>query len=550
MDFLKTQITRIQEQLSGLSATQKMLVVSLLTIMVMTLLWWAHWAAEPEMSPLLDQSLTQDELGQIEMTLGGQSIPYKTVGDKVYIPAERKIDAMAILGYSQALPHNFDEGFDAMLKEMNWLDSPDKTDKMFLEEKQRLMASILRHFPGVQDASVVIDPTTERRLDGNDIQPVASIVLTTSRNNTIANRQLANSAAATVSQGQAGLARSNINVTIDGVSYSVKDKSDDSAGSDGDEVALQKQWEDHYRDKILQDALQDIHGAIVGVTVKINTSQSVTIKHTVDPKQVVSIPTQTEETSDEQTAEPAAQQEVGAVPNTAMSLPSGGGGGGGSTNTTDKSQYYVDGSKVDITTKQGPGDATLLAASVRIPAAYFIQAYKNENGGKDPDDPTALTNYINVQLLQIKGAIKGCAPVPTDDALFVGSYSDVTPTEAPVELQAAAASPLTGVVGRHGKEIGVGVLAVLSLFMVSMMVRKGVPATTVNVMQGDEGGDEPTLNGNESIVGQASENANSLDGMELDPETVKAQQMLEQVQQMVTTNPDSAANLVKRWLNR
>ena len=80
------------------------------------------------------------------------------------------------------------------------------------------------------------------------------------------------------------------------------------------------------------------------------------------------------------------------------------------------------------------------------------------------------------------------------------------------------------------------------------MVRKGVPAAaTVEVMNS---GDEPTLNGNESIVGQASENANSLDGMELDPETVKAQQMLDQVQQMVTANPDSAANLVKRWLNR
>jgi flagellar biosynthesis/type III secretory pathway M-ring protein FliF/YscJ len=38
--------------------------------------------------------------------------------------------------------------------------------------------------------------------------------------------------------------------------------------------------------------------------------------------------------------------------------------------------------------------------------------------------------------------------------------------------------------------------------------------------------------------------------MELDEETVKAQRMVDQVQQMVESNPDSAANLVKRWLNR
>ena len=548
MEFLKAQITRIQEQLAGLSATQKMLVVSLLTIMVMTLLWWAHWAAEPEMSPLLDQSLSQDELGQISTSLQSQAIPYKMVGDKVYVPADRKLEVLAVLGYSQALPRNFDQGFDEMIKQMNMLDSPDKTDKMFLEERQRMLASILRRFPGVQDAAVVIDPTTERRLDGNDVQPVATVMVTTPRNSTVANRQLAQAVAGTVSGAQAGLLRSNIHVTIDGVPFVIKDPTDDGMGSGDEGVELQKQWEDHYREKILQDALQDIHGAIVGVTVKVDTSQTVTTTHAIDPKQVVSIPTHTQETTDDQNAAPAAQQEVGAVPNTELSLPSAGGGGGGSNSTSDQTEFETDHFKKEEVVKQGPGGATLLAASVRIPRTYFIQAYKNENGGKDPDDPAALTAYMNAELLQIRGAIKGCAPVPSDDALYVGSYSDVMPPEAPIDQQAAVSSPLTGAVGRHGKEIGVGLLAVLSLFMVSMMVRKGVPAAaTVEVMNS---GDEPTLNGNESIVGQASENANSLDGMELDPETVKAQQMLDQVQQMVTANPDSAANLVKRWLNR
>jgi flagellar biosynthesis/type III secretory pathway M-ring protein FliF/YscJ len=549
MEFLKAQITRIQEQLAGLSATQKMLVVSLLTIMVMTLLWWAHWAAEPEMSPLLDQSLSQDELGAIATNLQAQAIPYKTVGDKVFVPADRKVEVLAILGYSQALPRNFDQGFDEMTKQMNWLDPPDKTDKMFLEEKQRLLVSIIRRFPGVQDAAVVIDPTTERRLDGNDIQPVATVMVTTSRNSTTANRQLADAVAGAVSGAQAGLARNNINVTIDGIPFSIKEKSADDMGSDDDGVELQKHWEDLYREKILTGALQDIRGAIVGVTVKVDTAQTVTTTHTVDPKQVVSLPTHTQETTDDQTAEPASSQEVGAVPNTAMSLPSGGGGGGGSNSSSDQTEFENDHSKKDIIIKQGSGEATLVSASVRIPRTYFIQAYKNENGGKEPDDPTVLTNYMNQQLLGIRSSIKGCAPLG-DDALYVSSYSDVMPPEAPVDLQAVAPSPFTGTVGRHGKEIGVGLLAVISLFMVSMMVRKGVPAATATSVDAMNDGDETTLNGNESIVGQASENANSLDGMELDPETVKAQQMLEQVQQMVTANPDAAANLVKRWLNR
>ena len=41
-----------------------------------------------------------------------------------------------------------------------------------------------------------------------------------------------------------------------------------------------------------------------------------------------------------------------------------------------------------------------------------------------------------------------------------------------------------------------------------------------------------------------------LDGMEVDEDSVKAQHMLSQVSQMVDENPDAAASLVKRWLNR
>src|SRR5580692_4284452 len=161
MDFLKAQFTRISEQLAGLTATQKMLVFSLLTIMVMTLMWWSHWAAEPEMSPILgDQSLSQEDQQQILATLDSQSIPHKLVGDKVYVPADQKLEVLAVLGYSQALPRNFDTGFSDIIKQMNWLDPPDKTDQMFLQAKDQTLSSVIRRFPGVADAVVVIDPTT------------------------------------------------------------------------------------------------------------------------------------------------------------------------------------------------------------------------------------------------------------------------------------------------------------------------------------------------------------------------------------------------------
>jgi flagellar biosynthesis/type III secretory pathway M-ring protein FliF/YscJ len=555
MEFLKAQFARIQEQLAGLSATQKMLVFSLLTIMVMTLLWWSHWAAEPEMSPLLNQSMSTEEVAQIASNLQSQGIPHQVSGDKVMVPADRRMEILSELGYSQALPKNFNSAFDDIIKQMNWLDPPDKTDQMFLRAKEQTIAEMIRGFPGVSDVVVVVDPSTKRDIGGNDVQPVATVTITTGRNGDGPSRKLAESAAKAVCGAVGGMLLKNVNVIIDGSSFSVKDNSDDGEMSGNEIVDMQKRYEDYYSDKI-EKTLSDIRGVMVSVTVKLDSSHTTTTSHTPDQKKTVSVPTETDSTSSEtQGAQQASQMEPGAVSNanTPMDISGGASGAGASSNTTeDKTKNGVDWGKTDVVMTQGAGNATVQTASVRIPRSYFIQAYKNENGGKDPDDPTVLSTYITTELGQIKNEVKGCAFFPSDDALFVGTYSDVMPPALPV-AQPAAASPITGTLTKNAKEIGVGALAVVSLFMVSMMVKKGgtspitAPAVAPSVLVED---DTQMLNGNEKVVGSAPEKSAALDGMELDEETVKAQQTLEQVQQMVQTNPDAAASLVKRWLNR
>ncbi len=524
-----------------------MLVFCLLTIMVMTLVWWSRWAAEPEMSPLLDQSLTTEDIGQISANLDARDIPHTVNGDKVLVPADRKMEILATLGYSNALPRDFDKGFDAIIKEMNWLDPPDKTAEMFLRAREQTLSAMMRNWPGVSDAEVVIDPHTDRDIGSNDAVPVATVTLTTGRDDQMSARQLAQSAAAVVCGAQAGLLRSNVNVVIDGVSYPVKDHTDQTTiGDDGDPVQMQKNWEDLYTQKI-ENSLSDIHGLFVSVTVKLDTSLSRKTIHTVDPKQIVSVPTKTEETNSETQAEPAASQDPGAVSNTALSLPSSGGGGGGNTSSSDSTELKADYSNTDEQVTQEGGMATVESASVRVPRSYFVDQYKNENDGKDPDDPAAFKAFIDDTSQKIHNVVKGCAVFPSDDALVVEEYSDAVPPELPLGQQAAA-SPLNGIVTKHSKELGIGVLAVVSLFMVSMMARKG--AVTPALAQGLPEADPQTLKSGETVVGNAAENSATLDGMELDDETVKAQQMVDQVQQMVSANPEAAANLVKRWLNR
>ena len=71
--------------------------------------------------------------------------------------------------------------------------------------------------------------------------------------------------------------------------------------------------------------------------------------------------------------------------------------------------------------------------------------------------------------------------------------------------------------------------------MVSMMVRKRAPACRSLAASPSRWPPTTakTVNGNEAVVGSAAEDNASLDGMELDEEAVKAQRMVDQVQQMV-----------------
>jgi flagellar biosynthesis/type III secretory pathway M-ring protein FliF/YscJ len=141
----------------------------------------------------------------------------------------------------------------------------------------------------------------------------------------------------------------------------------------------------------------------------------------------------------------------------------------------------------------------------------------------------------------------------SSDAITVDMYYDsgipmlMAPSDGTASGGTSAA--MTAMVGGHGKEIAIGALAMISLFMISTIVKKGTPAPVI--AQRVEPRETPRIGTVEDIAGVVgNEGPATLDGMELDEDAIRAQQMVEQVSTMVKEDPDGAANLVKRWLNR
>ena len=120
MDF-RQQLNRISEQLGGLSASQKMLTVCLVAIMLITLVWWGRYAATPEMVPVLDRAISGEEMARVKGVLLGAGIAPRVVNDRILVPAERHMEALAALGFAKALPSDSADAWNEIVKQSSLL---------------------------------------------------------------------------------------------------------------------------------------------------------------------------------------------------------------------------------------------------------------------------------------------------------------------------------------------------------------------------------------------------------------------------------------------
>jgi len=554
MDLLKAQFDRVSKQLAALSSSQKMLTAALVAIMAMTLIWWGRYAGDPEMEPVLDQAFSAQDISRITADLSSRGIHYAVSGDRILVPADRKFEVIAALSYAQLMPRDTASGFDEMMKNLTNPFTPDSTnEKLFNHGKEVMLAQIIQNFPHVAKADVMIDPTREVHVS-QSIEPSATVTITM-QDGEQANQQLVDAAADVVEGAQSGLARSRIKVVVGGVPRRLHDTDDgnDIDGAGSDVLELQQKAEVN-RENQIKDYFSYIPDLKVFVTVKVNPTSTQEHSQEYDPKKAVQKESETTSDSLENTNSNPASGEPGVVPNGGLSVPGPTAGGGGSSNTETKEfskfQNFV--STTDTSTTTPAGTVSVVAATVRVPMAYFEAIYTRRNPDvKSPSD-AQLQPLIDAELPKIRTDVMKCTGLATESDVAVETYLDATPIAIAV-AQTPSVLSVTTLLSGHSRDLTLGALAVMSLFMVSMMVRKGTPAleSPVAVMAAAAAaGPAGTLNTEEALAGEVTAAGTMLNGMELDDEAVRNQQMVEQVANMVKENPDAAASLVKRWMSR
>ena len=412
------------------------------------------------MEPVLDQAFSDADVLQIAHRLTEKKVSHYERDGKIYVPADRKLEVLSDLIYSDTLIGDTESGFDALVKESSLFDSPSKADKMFNHAREEMLQSIIRGFHGVRKATVLIDPTNERHIGGASITPAALVDIQT-RGNEANPRQLASAAVNAVTGAVSTMSNDRVKVTIDGASYNV--------GSDeftGDILDRRQQCEQAYVTKV-RNLLSFIPDVLVSVSVDLNVETQELEKHTYDPANSVKMESHVETRLDHAfPADDAAQNEVAVLANAVPML-----GDKHVEASPTTAPAAVEDTRTDFTlfpsettekTHTPAGKETILSASVVVPRTYFAQIYRRSAAKAVEPTDALLQPIIDTQLDKIRHLVRTSLGLKNDSDVTVEVYEDggsasvpATQMAAPLREQAIVLPPLS-TLWNHKSQWGLG----------------------------------------------------------------------------------------------
>ncbi len=547
MQALQRTVQKILEQMKGLSPTAKMLLGSLMIIMAMSLFLVSLYAGRQNMTPLgLGANVTADARARAVNYLKTSGMKYEVSGTDIMVPAEQKYAVLAYLTESQVIGAD-QINFDRLMNDDSPFRTRDQNRQRYLVAKMNVLASMISQMTGIERATVVLDASDSTSLGKSHVPSSASVTVMT-RGSDLGQTQV-DAIARLVAGSHAGLKPQNVAIIDSRTGRFLQASTEETIGA-GRYMQVKLDAEQHVKSTI-ENAL----GFIPGVRIAVNAQ--------VDAKQVVQQTSKYDE------------PKVGVVDEMTHSISSSGAGGGsepGVQANTGKSISVAAKSGSQLTDEKSTtssipfvgtnsskindnkGYALQINASIGVPKSYFVRLFQDQKGdaAKQPDQ-AELDALIQKETDRIKAHVTPLIDTKAMEGAVAGTVAvSMIPDFGAIASREQASPELAGTGGILSdglvKYVSLGGLAVVSLAMMFMMVRKAGART--NLPSASELiGIPPALSGTDGdLVGEADEAAPAMEGVELTDDTVRRQQMLDQITEMVSAAPDDAAGLFRRWM--
>ena len=566
MQALQNTIRIIAERMRGLPMTARLLIGSLMIILVMSLLFVAMFAAQPSLVPLATEGLSAADRVRAVTMLKSVGITFEDRGGQLYVPPHMQTSVLASLTDQQVIGGDQID-FLELVKQDNPFMTSEQSHRKWLGAKMKVLQQMISQMTGIDRAMVVIDePRRPGGIGAANVGPSATVTVT-SRSGALGQHQV-DAIARAVAKAHAGMKLENVAV-IDATSGKAHSARAPDAAAPTDNLELKLELERINKEKF--ETALGIPGLRLAINMIVDTRREErTIQRFEEPK-VGPLESSSDTLS---TSNRGGGAEPGVRPNTSTTLvdPRGSTGAAGGSQTsrekTGEKTVPAFGNERALI-RNDKGYPLQINATVGVPRSYFVKVFQAQQGDETAEpDEAALAPIVQMETQRISQRLSpllqtGNVPDASPGELVVDMYYDhavPAPHGGPDALQymaeAGGASGSEGSSGLFGgvisdslvRTVGLGALAVVSLAMMLLMVRKAsmhekLPSAAELV------GIPPALDASDTdLVGEADESAPALEGVELDEDELKNQQMLTQINDLVKNTPNEAAILLRKWM--
>ncbi len=555
MDRFRQFLSSVSTQLNELNVSQRIAIALCAALIVGSLFWLLQWSTVPEMVPVVNEKFSFESLDAAEAALTADGIEYRIDnGNRIFVRPGDRHNAIRVLHTSQSLPHDSLFDMATIVGDNNPFQSPDARAFAQNVALGNELAKIIATTPSVVNANVIVNQKQRRRLGLPSDVPTASANVTLASGVEMTS-SMVDGIARLVSGAVAGLKPYNVMVrdSRSGQSFNVPHPDDSLSFDYLDKV---KKHEKHLLSKIVAQ-LADIPGIRATVTVDLDTNRRRTEKFLHDdPQPKIEKRKSSESSASSQPAESGVQANLGTA------VTASGSGQSSTTEDSDVENFAPLLTETEIV-DQMPLSLKRVTAAVAIPRSYIVglvmAAYPDKENVKDDD--AEFVAISDRQVSRVRQEVDRIVMAEDPDDVRVSVYPDMQWTaeaggwqvatgEEALAANGASSVDTMALIGTYGPSAGLALMALVSMFMVSRITRKSETVAEDELsaeLQFSES-DEPYLAGGEATVGQAALSESLLMGREVDDESLRFQELGNEVTRLVETDPNGAAALIRRWV--
>jgi flagellar biosynthesis/type III secretory pathway M-ring protein FliF/YscJ len=532
-------VLQVAKQLGHLNLSQRLVFVLLSIIMVGAAFWLVQWTSERRYIPLLDQSFTPAELTRVSSKLDQWNTKYKVEDQRVLVLNGEHRTALAKLQQAEALPKETWIGFSQLLEQNHAFLTSEESSRRWNVALSKELGDTLSMWDKVKWARVLITPAGKRRFGEPDYGATASVHLEL-QPGVSSDRNLVEAVANSVAAGVRGLKPDAVKIvdSRSGKPLRVPDP-DDPLGSDM--LAKRTSLEQQIAGKI--ESILPIDGLLVQVNVELETETKKIEDLTVGKPQPSEIESKkTESNRGRSSGEPGVQ------PNVGLNAAEGGVREVVSEKTTREKLGGLTNQRFEVSENIPGAKINWIAATIGVPHSHFHRVHRIETSDPQAEPSEAeLAPLIQREIDRIKNMVEPLVRAGDPGEIKVDMYWDaaLASSDSPLETPEAS-SAISKLVSRHPKQIALGFLAAGSLFLMAFLARKsGVELGDVDSTPGHDG----KVSGDGGGAGGINLDDVEIPEAPLDVDALVRRKVSKRVGEMVASDPDMAAGLVRRWLS-